>query len=280
VIFEPLGVPSLMRDYGIKPKKGLGQNFLIDETYLAKITEDAHIDKNTDVLEIGAGMGNLTRHLATSARQVTAVELDRRLIPILKKVTRDFVNVRIVQGDILELPVGDLMDAPGYVVAANIPYYITSALIRYLLECTVKPSAIVLTIQREVAQRICADAGALSLLALSVQVYGSPKIAVRIPAGAFYPAPKVDSAVLTVDLYDKPLIPSAQLDHFFRLAKVAFAQKRKMLHNALAGAPELNKEQTDILLSQTGIDPKRRAQMLTIDEWRRLTNAYEEMRIN
>lgn len=280
MIFEPLGVPSLMRDYGIKPKKGLGQNFLIDETYLAKITEDAHIDKNTDVLEIGAGMGNLTRHLATSARQVTAVELDRRLIPILKKVTRDFVNVRIVQGDILELPVGDLMDAPGYVVAANIPYYITSALIRYLLECTVKPSAIVLTIQREVAQRICADAGALSLLALSVQVYGSPKIAVRIPAGAFYPAPKVDSAVLTVDLYDKPLIPSAQLDHFFRLAKVAFAQKRKMLHNALAGAPELNKEQTDILLSQTGIDPKRRAQMLTIDEWRRLTNAYEEMRIN
>jgi len=280
VIFKPLGVPSLMRDYGIKPKKGLGQNFLIDETYLAKITEDAHIDKNTDVLEIGAGMGNLTRHLATSARQVTAVELDRRLIPILKKVTRDFVNVRIVQGDILELPVGDLMDAPGYVVAANIPYYITSALIRYLLECTVKPSAIVLTIQREVAQRICADAGALSLLALSVQVYGSPKIAVRIPAGAFYPAPKVDSAVLTVDLYDKPLIPSVQLGHFFRLAKAAFAQKRKMLHNALAGAPELNKEQTDILLSQTGIDPKRRAQMLTIDEWRRLTNAYEEMRIN
>ncbi len=280
MIFKPLGVPSLMRDYGIKPKKGLGQNFLIDETYLAKITEDAHIDKNTDVLEIGAGMGNLTRHLATSARQVTAVELDRRLIPILKKVTRDFVNVRIVQGDILELPVGDLMDAPGYVVAANIPYYITSALIRYLLECTVKPSAIVLTIQREVAQRICADAGALSLLALSVQVYGSPKIAVRIPAGAFYPAPKVDSAVLTVDLYDKPLIPSVQLGHFFRLAKAAFAQKRKMLHNALAGAPELNKEQTDILLSQTGIDPKRRAQMLTIDEWRRLTNAYEEMRIN
>ncbi len=279
-MFEPLAVPALMRDYGIKPKKGWGQNFLIDETYLAMIAEAAHIDKNTDVLEIGAGMGNLTRHLAAAARQVTAVEIDRQLIPILKKVTRDFANVRILQGDILKLPVSDLMDAPGYVVAANIPYYITSALIRYLLECPVKPSAIVLTIQREVAQRICADAGELSLLALSVQVYGSPKITARIPAGAFYPVPKVDSAVLIVDLYDQTLIPSVQLDHFFRLVKAAFMQKRKMLHNSLAGAPELNKEKADLLLSQAGIDPGRRAQMLTIDEWKRLTTAYEDMLTN
>jgi len=276
-MFEPLAVASLMRDYGIKPKKGLGQNFLTDETYLAKITEAAHIDKNTDVLEIGAGMGNLTRHLAAAARHVTAVELDRQLIPILKKVTRDFTNVRIVQGDILELPLNELMDAPGYVVAANIPYYITSALIRYLLECTAKPSAIVLTIQREVAQRICAKAGKLSLLELSVQVYGSPKTTVRIPAEAFYPVPRVDSAVLIVDLYDQPMIPDKQLDSFFRLAKAAFMQKRKMLHNTLAGAPGLDKEKTDLLLSRAGIDPKRRAQTLTIDEWKRLTNAYEEM---
>ncbi len=279
-MFEPLAVPSLMRDYGIKPKKGLGQNFLIDETYLAKITEAAHINKNIDVLEIGAGIGNLTRYLAAAARHVTAVELDQQLIPILKKVTRDFANVRIVRGDILELPVNDLMDSSGYVVAANIPYYITSALIRYLLECTSKPSAIVLTIQREVAQRICVHAGALSLLALSVQVYGSPMITVRIPSRAFYPVPKVDSAVLTVDLYDQPMIPYKLLDSFFRLAKAAFTQKRKMLHNALAGAPELNKEKADLLLSHAGIDPKRRAQMLTIGEWKRLTSAYEDLLTN
>jgi len=277
VIFEPLAVSSLMRDYGIKPKKGLGQNFLIDEACLAKIAEAARIDKNTDVLEIGAGLGNLTRHLAAAAHEVTAVEIDRQLIPILKKVTHEFMNVRIVQGDILELPVSDLMDDPGYVVAANIPYYITSALIRYLLECTVKPSVIVLMIQQEVAQRICAEAGALSLLALSVQVYGSPKIAARIPAGAFYPVPKVDSAVLVVDLYDQPMIPYAHLSYFFRLAKAAFTQKRKMLHNSLAGAPELNKEKSGLLLSQAAIDPKRRAQMLTIEEWKRLTSAYEDM---
>jgi 16S rRNA (adenine1518-N6/adenine1519-N6)-dimethyltransferase len=280
VIFKPLAVSSLMHDYGIEPRKGLGQNFLINETYLAKITEAAHIDKNMDVLEIGAGMGNLTRHLAAAARHVTAVELDRQLIPILKKVTRDFANVQSVQGDILELPVNDLMDDPGYVVAANIPYYITSALIRYLLECTAKPSAIVLTIQREVAQRICADAGELSLLALSVQVYGSPMIAFRIPSGAFYPVPKVDSAVLTVDLYDQPMIPYKLLESFFRLAKAAFTQKRKMLHNALAGAPDLNKEKADLLLSRAGIDPKRRAQMLTIEEWKRLTRVYEDMLTN
>lgn len=277
MIFEPLAVSSLMRDYSIKPKKGLGQNFLIDEACLAKIAEAAHIDKNTDVLEIGAGLGNLTRHLAAAARQVTAVEIDRQLIPILEKVTREFMNVRIVQGDILKLPVSDLMDVPGYVVAANIPYYITSALIRYLLECTVKPSVIVLTIQLEVARRICAEAGTLSLLALSVQVYGSPKIAARIPAGAFYPVPKVDSAVLVVDLYDQPMIPYVQLGYFFRLAKAAFTQKRKMLHNSLAGAPELNKEKAGLLLSRVDIDPKRRAQMLTINEWKRLTSAYMEL---
>ena len=277
MIFKPLAVSSLMRDYGVKPKKGLGQNFLIDESCLAKIAEAAHIDKDTDVLEIGAGLGNLTRHLAAAARKVTAVELDRQLIPILEKVTREFLNVQIVQGDILELSVSDLMDIPGYVVAANIPYYITSALIRYLLECTVKPSVIVLTIQQEVARRICADAGALSLLALSVQVYGSPKIFVRIPAGAFFPVPKVDSAVLTVDLYDQPMIPYSQLSHFFLLAKAAFTQKRKMLHNSLAGAPELNKEKAGLLLSRAGIDPKRRAQMLTINEWKKLTSVYQDM---
>ena len=278
-MFDPLAVPSLMRDYGIKPKKGLGQNFLLDEAYLEEITHAAHIDKNTDVLEIGAGMGSLTRHLAAAARHVTAVELDRQLIPILRKITHNFMNVRIVRGNILELPVSDLMSAPGYVVAANIPYYITSALIRYLLECAVKPGTIVLTIQREVAQRICAQAGNLSLLALSVQVYGSPKVVTIIPAGAFYPVPKVDSAVLLVDLYDQPIIPYKQLDSFFQLAKAAFMQKRKMLHNALAAMPEFNKEKADILLLRAGIDPKRRAQMLTINEWNALINIYEDMLI-
>jgi 16S rRNA (adenine1518-N6/adenine1519-N6)-dimethyltransferase len=277
VIFKALAVPELLRDYGIIPKKGLGQNFLIDETYLERITLSAKISKDIDVLEIGAGIGNLTRHLAAGAKKVTAVEIDSRLIPILKKVTHGFENVRIVQGDFLALSVADMMDTPGYKVAANIPYYITSALIRYLLESPLQPSAIILTIQQEVAKRVCAKAGAMSLLALSVQVYGEPWTAFRIPAGAFYPIPKVDSAVLTIDLYEKPLIPSDKLDTFFLLAKAAFSKKRKMLHNALAGAPGLGKEKTDFLLNEANIDPKRRAQTLTIGEWKRLTELYETM---
>lgn len=277
--FKPLSVLSLMRDYGIKTKKGLGQNFLIDENYLFRIAETAPIDENTHVLEIGAGIGNLTRHLAAAAHHVTAVEIDRQLIPILKKVLSDFRNVRIVQGDIMGIPIHELMDTSGYIVAANIPYYITSALIRHMLESAAKPGVIVLTIQREVAQRICEKPGALSLLALSVQVYGSPTVAFRIPSGAFYPKPKVDSAVLIVDVYEQPLIPREHLDAFFRLAKAAFSQKRKMLHNALAGKVGLNKGKADLLLSMAGIDPKRRAQTLSIDEWGKLTNAYEE-RIN
>jgi len=230
-MFKPLAVASMLSDYGISPKKGLGQNFLTDETYLAMIAEAGGIDKNTEVLEIGAGMGNLTRHLAAAGKRVSAVELDKQLIPILRKVTSDFENVDIVEGDILEIPISQLITSPDYVVAANIPYYITSALIRYLLENKPKPKRMVLTIQKEVAQRACAKAGKLSLLALSVQVYGRPAIAARIPAGAFYPAPKVDSAVLTIELYDRPLIPGESLETFFKLAKAGFSQKRKMLHN-------------------------------------------------
>ena len=275
--FEPINVSAMMRDYGIRPKKGLGQNFLIDENYLEKIAETALTDKEVEVLEIGAGIGNLTRHLAASARRVAAVELDEQLIPILQKVLKAYQNVRVVQGDILETDLCDLVDAAGYVVAANIPYYITSVLIRYLLESLLKPSKMVLTIQREVAQRICARAGKLSLLALGVQVYGSPQIAFKIPADAFYPVPNVDSAVLTVDLYPAPIIPAEKIDLFFMLAKTAFAQKRKMLHNSLAGVPGIRKEDVGRMFINADINPERRAQTLTIEEWECLVSAYEGM---
>jgi len=277
VTFDPINVSAMMRDYGIRPKKGLGQNFLIDENFLERIAETALAGKEVEVLEIGAGMGNLTRHLAASARQVTALELDTQLIPILKKVLREHHNVRVVQGDILGTDLCDLVGAAGYVVAANIPYYITSVLIRYLLESPLKPSKLVLTIQQEVAQRICARAGKLSLLALGVQVYGSPQIAFKIPAGAFYPVPNVDSAVLTVDLYPEPLIPSEKIDLFFMLAKTAFTQKRKMLHNSLAGVPGIRKGDVGALFRKADIDPERRAQTLTIEEWKCLVSAYESM---
>jgi len=272
----PIKLPSLLREFGISPKKSLGQNFLVDEPYLQRIVTAAKIDKQTDVLEIGAGAGNLTRYLAREARSVTAVEIDEALFPLLKKITAPYKNILLVQGDILEKDINELMQQSGYVVAANIPYYITSNLIRFLLESPLKPSRMVLTIQHEVAQRICAQAGALSLLALSVQVYGEPRIAFQVPAGAFHPVPGVDSAVLIIDLYSQPRIPREQIDDFFILIKAGFSQKRKMLRNTLASAPGLDKDSCVLILKNVEIDTRRRAQTLTVDEWGSLTAAYQD----
>jgi 16S rRNA (adenine1518-N6/adenine1519-N6)-dimethyltransferase len=269
---SPINVPALLHRHGLSPKKGLGQNFLIDPSALQRIVDSADIQPQDAVLEIGPGLGSLTRHLACAARQVVAVELDEAFIPILQDVLADFKNVRIVQGDMLEQDPAALMP-DGYLVVANIPYYITSAIIRHLLESKVKPSRLVLTMQREVCDRICAAPGDLSLLALSVQVYGKPQMAVRIPAGAFYPPPKVDSASLRVDLYPQPLIPEQYLELFFRLARAGFSQKRKTLRNSLSGGMHWSTAQATELLQQAGIDPQRRAETLSLPEWKALTES-------
>jgi 16S rRNA (adenine1518-N6/adenine1519-N6)-dimethyltransferase len=270
----PLNIAALLREYNLKPKKGLGQNFLVDSTVLEHIIASAEITSENDVLEIGPGLGSLTRLLANRAREVVAVEIDRHLLPVLKDVLRHHNNVRIVPGDILEIDPAELVQSDGYLVVANIPYYITSAVIRHLLEAKYKPIRMILTIQREVAERICAAEGDLSLLALSVQVYGAPRQVFRIPAGAFYPPPKVDSTVLRVDLYPEPLIPPDILETFFRLAKAGFSQKRKTLRNALSAGLRRPAEATAVLLKSTGIDPQRRAETVSLEEWRRLTEKY------
>jgi 16S rRNA (adenine1518-N6/adenine1519-N6)-dimethyltransferase len=182
--------------------------------------------------------------------------------------------VQLIQGDILALDVGQIIGATPYLVVANIPYYITSALIRHLLEGGRQPTRLVLTVQREVAERICALPGELSLLALSVQLYGQPHIRARIPAGAFYPTPKVDSAVVRVDLYPQPLIQTPLVESFFRLAKAGFSQKRKTLGNALAASLAWPKDKAEAILLAAGIDPRRRAQTLSLGEWEALTRQY------
>jgi 16S rRNA (adenine1518-N6/adenine1519-N6)-dimethyltransferase len=239
----PLNISALLRTHGLSPKKSLGQNFLVDPSALEQIVESAEIAPDATVLEVGPGLGSLTRYLALAARRVVAVELDQNLIPVLETVLEDFANVEIVHGDILELDPAQLMDQPGYWVVANIPYYITSNLIRHLLEARIKPARLVLTVQREVAQRITAQPGDMSLLALSVQVYGQPQVVKRIPAGAFYPPPKVDSSAVRVDLFSEPLIATQHLDIFFRLAKAGFGQKRKTLRNSLSAGMSLSGSQ-------------------------------------
>jgi 16S rRNA (adenine1518-N6/adenine1519-N6)-dimethyltransferase len=236
--------------------------------------EIASISPEDAVLEVGPGLGSLTSLLATEAHRVVAVELDGRLIPILKQVLSPYPNIHLVQGDILALNPLELIDAPDYKVVANIPYYITSALVRHLLEGDRRPACLVLTVQREVAERICASPGELSLLALSVQVYGQPQVRAHIPAGAFYPSPKVDSAVIRVDIHPEPAIPYPLLNPFFRLAKAGFSQKRKTLGNALAASLAWPKNKAANLLLAAGIDPRRRAETLNLAEWEALTRQF------
>jgi 16S rRNA (adenine1518-N6/adenine1519-N6)-dimethyltransferase len=204
------------------------------------------------------------------------VELDASLIPLLEDALGSFGNVEIVHGDILKLDPAQLMGDDGYLVVANIPYYITSNLIRHLLESPSKPGRLVLTVQREVAARICAAPGDMSLLALGVQVYGTPRIVARIPAGAFYPAPDVDSAAVRIDLLPEPRIPAGQIDDFFRLSKAGFGQKRKTLRNSLSSRLGLNGAQAAEMLAAAGIDPQRRAETLAMDEWKALVQLYQD----
>lgn len=269
-----LNVVELLKSHGIQPDKRLGQNFLIDSTYLRRVADAGNITKDDTVLEVGAGLGSLTRLLGMQAKEVIAVELDAYLIPILTQVTNPFPNIHIIQSDILEIDPGELTTSTGYLVVANIPYYITSNLIRHLLTGNIRPRRVVLTIQREVAERICAQPDKLSLLGLSVQVFGHPMILSRVPAGAFYPVPKVDSAIIRIEMYPAPIIPADQLDIFFQLAKAGFSQKRKMLRNSLSAGLRIDRSTIENLLLEAGIEPHRRAETLTLDEWKSLTSGY------
>lgn len=269
-----LEIRSLLRQFNLRPDKRLGQVFLTDDQSLRRIIQAAQISPEDHVLEIGPGLGSLTRYLAQVAKLVVAVELDSRLIPPLEKVIAPYTNVRLINEDILKLNPTDLMADDNYQVVANIPYYITSQLIRHILETEKKPKNIILTIQHEVAVRICAEPGDMSLLALSVQVYGHPKIPYIIPANSFYPKPNVDSAVVRIDLYPEPLIPTMHLDDFFLLAKSGFSQKRKTLRNSLSNGLAIKPDTCSDLLHRAQIDPKRRAETLSIYEWRALTLEY------
>ncbi len=276
----PLNIPALLRQYNLRPSKGLGQNFLQDNQALQKIVTAADLRQTDTILEIGPGLGSLTRYLAISVHSVTAVELDRKLFPALEGILAPYKNVRLVQGDILRLNPAELMDAAGYIVVANIPYYITSAVIRHLLEAEKAPSRMVLTVQEEVAERICATQGKMSLLSLSVQVYGKPVKITSIPGEAFYPSPKVDSAVLSIVLYPQPIIPTGNLDAFFKLIKAGFSQKRKTLRNAMSGGLRITPVESGDTLSAAGIDPQRRAETLSLAEWGKLVETSKTRNIS
>jgi 16S rRNA (adenine1518-N6/adenine1519-N6)-dimethyltransferase len=272
---------DLLQSSSVRPKKSLGQNFLADPVYLRKIAEAAELSREDLVLEIGPGTGNLTEHLLDDAARVVAVELDRRMVEHLHKRFADAESLTVIQADILAVDLPELLRPwlehfAKYKVAANLPYYLTSAILRMLLESPVRPSLAALTVQWEVAQRICARPGDMSLLAVAVQWYAVPHIVTRIPAGAFTPVPKVDSAVLRLEMRPQPMAPIPSEDALFRVVRAGFSQRRKQLRNSLSAGLGLQPHQAESLLHGAGIDPKRRAETLDLQEWAGLATAFAE----
>ena len=270
-----------LRDHGVRSDKRLGQHILVDPRAIERIVEAAELVETDVVLEVGPGPGTLTVHLAQRAQEVVAVELDERMLAPLKERLGEHQNVRVVHGDILEQEIAELVGGRAYKVVANLPYYVTSAVLRHVFEARLRPERLVVTVQREVAERIVGrgdrrrkrSAGQrMSLLAVSVQFYGVPQIVAHIPAGAFRPVPAVDSAVVRVDLYDP--LPWGEVDvrRFFEVARGGFAQSRKQLRNALVHNLALSPERVDAGLGAAGVDGQRRAETLSVQEWVALAN--------
>ena len=281
---------GLLRSFDLQARKGLGQHFLIDEEVLRLITSAAELAPTDVVMEIGPGLGVLTRELAGQAGWVVAIELDNKLAAILKRTLASFNNVTIVNDDILGVDPAALLqeqqagfpstiNSPfNYKVVANLPYYITSPVLRHFLEASVKPQLMVLMVQKEVAEVIVAEPGQMSLLSISVQFYGEPAIVSNVPAQCFYPAPEVDSAILRVKLYPQPAVAVTDKDSFFGLVRAGFSASRKQIGNSLAQGLGLSKAEVLPLLEKASIVPQRRAETLTLDEWAQLWQVFTRVR--
>ena len=264
---------SQLAALGIRPKKSLGQNFLVDPTHRARIVDAADLTVDDTVLEIVPGPGVLTELIAAAAGRVIAVELDDRLVPFLRKRFAAQPNVTIIHGDILRSDPDALAEGRPYKVVANLPYYITSAAIRHLLEAKSAPEVLVLTVQKEVGERMVAQPPDMSLLALGVQFYCTGRIVAKVPAGAFYPVPKVDSAVVRLDRRSTPVAEDVEASQFFAVARAGFSQPRKQLRNSLASGLQTAPADIEDWLALAGIDPKRRAETLSLADWAALARA-------
>jgi 16S rRNA (adenine1518-N6/adenine1519-N6)-dimethyltransferase len=271
-----LSPKEILKKYRIFPSKRLGQSFLIDKKVLKKIIETAELSKRDVVLEVGPGIGNLTIKLAKRVKKVIAVEKDKRMVEILNERLKEekIENVEIVNEDILKfLPSFKLRGS--YKVVANIPYYLTSRLIRNLLEMERKPKLTVLMVQKEVAQRICAKPPKMNLLAVSVQFYAKPEIISFVSKNCFWPRPKVDSAIIKIE----PLIITKErlinADLFFRIVKIGFSHPRKQLINNLSKKLRIEKEKIKNWLLENGIDPTQRAETLDLNDWINLAKTFK-----
>ena len=258
-----------------RAKKSLGQNFLVSRRILGRIIQAAELSPKDVVLEVGPGRGVLTRELAARAGQVVAVEIDDSLVADLEDEFSHSPHVEIIRGDIRKIAVESLVSAETpYKLVANLPYYAASPIVRRFLETAHKPQVMVVTLQREVAQNMAAAPGDMRLLSVLIQLYGRPKIVSYVPARAFRPAPKVTSAILRISVYPEPALSLDSKDLFVRLVKAGFSSPRKQVHNCLRQGLSISAEAVEAMLSQADIDPKRRAQTLSLPEWGRLYDSF------
>jgi 16S rRNA (adenine1518-N6/adenine1519-N6)-dimethyltransferase len=274
-----MGVKATLDAHGLHPQKKWGQNFLTDTRILESIADAAQVGRDDTVLEIGPGLGHLTRVLARRAARVVAVEVDRDLAAQLSVEFADTPGVEIIHGDILQFNPSELLAGRGrpgdpaqFKVVANLPYYITSAILRHILEADRKPRVVVVMVQREVALRMAAQPPEMSLLAVSVQFFARVHIVRTLSAGAFYPRPKVDSAVVRLEVFDPPR-PVEDTKWFFDVVRGGFGERRKQLRNSLARGLTLDSDTVAAALTRVHINPTRRAETLTLEEWSTLCHA-------
>lgn len=266
----------------IRPKKSLGQHFLRDRTVPPRIADVAQIQPGDSIVEVGPGHGILTEELAgrldpNKGGRLVGVELDQRLLPQLEQRFADKQQVSFVHADVLDVSPRELAGGRPYKLVANLPYYITSAVLRHFLESDAKPLSLTVMVQREVAERMAARPPDMSLLSVAVQFYGKPSIAFRVPPGAFNPPPKVESAVVRIDVYPPGQRPAQTKSeqNFFRVAQAGFGQKRKQLANTLASGLGLAKAHVAAQLREAGVDPARRAETLSLEEWAKVQSALD-----
>ncbi len=271
---SPKIIKELLSKNDAKPNKILGQNFLIDKHILKKIIDSADLKSTDLIIEVGPGIGTLTQGLAETAGKIIAVEKDIKMLNVLSETLSAFKNIEIINADILKIDPKLYTQGP-YKIVANIPYYLTSPLIRIFLESANPPEDIILMLQKEVAQRICAKPNKMSLLAVSVQFYAEPKIISYVSKNCFWPAPKVDSAIIRITPSSSLSFPRKRESRelFFKIVKAGFSQPRKQLAGNLSKSLKIKKDTVDRWLLENNIKPTQRAETLSVGDWQNLTKS-------
>ena len=274
----PTELKKILGSANLKAKKRLGQNFLIDQKVITRMVSEADLSDNDVVLEIGPGLGALTTKLIQAAGRVIAVEKDQELSAYLSQNFKNKDNLELISQDIFRVNFSELrLKNLDYKIVANLPFYLTSHFLRFTLEHEIKPSLLTLLVQKEVAERITARAGDHSLLSLSVQFYGEPTLIAEVDKKSFYPAPEVNAALIKIRVFEQPRVPVDDVKKFFRLLRIGFSSRRKQLHNNLAAGLRKSNKEIKRRLQAVDVDPTRRAESLTLEEWRKLFNTDERL---